>query len=428
MRLSKHLAQADQISRKHLHLSLVSVLFWVVYCLLLVIHCIENTSLIYQNLAWIKGMYILRNILYLVLLAKAGFLTAYQPGQLWGILGILLSAVLCAVFSGDLTLVEFSIVAIAAKDVSPRQLVKVFTIIKAAALVLTLSLYAAKILPTIYYENSTDVNNTFGFCHRNVLGANMYTLCLCWFYLRYQKLRAWDYLLWGVLSIGTYLLADSRTTLLIMAMTVLLFLGMRLWEKKILTWPHLKKAVIGVFIGLFLISLVCTVFYKRYNEFWEFIDKIFTKRLRFANQCLYRYGLSMFGSRIDFVSTLQAQMDPEAARLILDNAYMRVLIYNGIIPCLLMLYFYIRALGLACLRKHGALLCCLLIMAVCGFSERFMLDVYYNIPLLIACMVIFRRNSAQHNVRLPFEYAAEVLEQIKAWFRTNYPRSPEDKE
>jgi len=28
----------------------------------------------------------------------------------------------------------------------------------------------------------------------------------------------------------------------------------------------------------------------------------------------------------------------------------------------------------------------------------------------------------------PFEYAAEVLEQIKAWFRTNYPRSPEDKE
>ena len=136
----------------------------------------------------------------------------------------------------------------------------------------------------------------------------------------------------------------------------------------------------------------------------------------------------MFGSRIDFVSTLQAQMDPEAARLILDNAYMRVLIYNGIIPCLLMLYFYIQALGLACLRKHGALLCCLLIMAVCGFSERFMLDVYYNIPLLIACMVIFRRNSAQHNVRLPFEYAAEVLEQIKAWFRTNYPRSPEDKE
>jgi hypothetical protein len=65
-------------------------------------------------------------------------------------------------------------------------------------------------------------------------------------------------------------------------------------------------------------------------------------------------------------------------------------------------------------------------MAVCGFSERFTLDVYYNFPLLIACMVLFRPTATQRNFHLPFEYAGQVLENIKTWFRVNYPRSPED--
>ena len=428
MHLSERLAQADQLSRKHLHLPLVSLIFWVVYCLLLVIHCIENTSLIYQNLAWIKGMYLFRNILYLVLFIKAGFFAAYRPNQLWYMLGVLLAALACILCSGDFTFMEFAIVAIAAKNIPPRRLVKVFAIIKATALVLTLLLYAANILPTIYYENSTDVNNTFGFCHRNVLGANMYTLCLCWFYLRYQKLCKWDYIVWAVLSAATYLLADSRTTLLIMAVTIALFWVLRRKETSILTWPHLRKALLAFFLSLFLVSLVCTIFYKRYNVFWEFIDSIFTKRLRFSHQCLVEYGLSLFGTRIDLVSTLQAQYDSEATRLILDNAYMRALLYDGIVPCLILLIVYLRALNLACVRKHGALIGTLLIMAVCGFSERFMLDVHYNFPLLVACITFFRHsNTTDDTTYLPFEYAAEVLIQIRNRFKTTFPRTPEAK-
>lgn len=427
MHLSERLAKADQLSRKHLHLSLISLTFWVVYCLLLIIHCVENTSLIYQNLPWINGMYLFRNILYVVLLMKAGFLTTYRAGQLWSILGVLLAAGLCVIFSGDFTFMEFAIIAIAAKDISPRRVVKVFAVIKATALVMTLMLYSANILPTIYYENSTDVNNTFGFCHRNVLGANVYILCLCWFYLRYQKLSKWDYIVWAALSVATYLLADSRTTLLIMAVTIALFWALRMKETAVLNWPHLRKALPAFFLGLFLVSLICTIFYKRYNEFWEFVDTIFTKRLRFSHQCYAEYGLSLFGARIDFVSTLQAQNDSEATRLILDNAYMRSLLYDGIIPCMIMLIVYIRALVLGCKRKHGALIGTLLVMAVCGFSERFMLDVHYNFPLLVACITFFRckKSTGDTTTYLPFEYAAEVLKKIRSRFKTTFPDTPE---
>lgn len=426
MRIPEYLAKADNYTRERLNLPLASLVFWVAYCLLLVIHCIENTSLIYQNLPWMEGVYLLRNILYIVLLVKAGFLTAYRPRELWFILGILVSTTLCVICSGDFTPMEFALIAIAAKDVSARQLVKVFSLIKAVAIVLTLALFAVKVLPTIYYENTNDVNNTFGFCHRNVLGANMYVLCLSWFWLRYRKLCKWDYIAWGVLSIATYLLADSRTTLLMMVMIIGLFFLLRWKETVILDWPHLRKVLLGFFLALFLISLICTIYYKRWNVFWEFVDKIFTKRLRFAHNCLDEYGLSLFGQRIQFVSTLQAQLESDVDRLILDNAYMRVLLYNGIIPCLIALTVYLKSLNRAWKKKSGAMMAALLIMAVCGFSERFMLDVHYNFPLLISCMTLLCSSKADKgDFRLPFAYAAEVIQRIIHWYKTRHPRKPE---
>ena len=57
-------------------------IFWVSYLLLLVIHCIENTSVIYLDAVWVEGMYLFRNLLYLVLLARLGMLALYKRQEL----------------------------------------------------------------------------------------------------------------------------------------------------------------------------------------------------------------------------------------------------------------------------------------------------------------------------------------------------------
>lgn len=422
MGITKKLDHFDELSRSRLRVSLMELIFWAAFCLLLVIHCIENTSLIYEDLAWMKAMYMVRNGMYVLLLAKAGFLAIYRPKELWCMLAVLPAGVLCVLCSGDFALMEFAIITIAAKDIPARKLVKVFAVIKAAAVVLTLALAAMKILPNIVYENTDSANHyTYGFCHRNVLGANMAVLCLAWFYLRYKKLQLWDYALWGGLTIATYLLADSRTGLLIMGMSIALVFTCRLYETRLLQMPKMRQILVGFVVGLFLISLVCTVFYKRYNDFWEFVDKIFTKRLRFAHQCLDTYGFSLFGQEMDFVSTLDAQNDAEATRLILDNAYMRGLLHNGIIPCCLFLFAYCKSLDRSWLRKNVALVIGMVVMAIYGMSERFMLDVYYNFPLLVACLTLFRQPNAQNagSYSLPFEYAREVI--LGLWKRLSKP-------
>lgn len=344
-------------------------------------------------------------------------------------LAILPAGMLCVLCSGDFALMEFAIIAIAAKDIPPRKLVKVFAIIKSAAVVLTLALAGLKILPTIFYQNgSQEPYNTYGFCHRNVLGANMAVLCLAWLYLRYKKLQLWDVALWVILSGVTYLLALSRTGLLIMLLSIALIYGVRRLDGRIRKLPHMRPALVGFFLALLLVSLVCTVFYERYNEFWELVDKFFTKRLRFASQCLDAYGFSLFGQEMDFVSTLEAQADAEATRLILDNAYMRGLLHNGIIPGGLFFFTYCKTLDRAWLRRNLPLIAGMLVMAVYGMSERYMLDVYYNFPLLVACLSLFRQPDSKNagTYKLPFEYAGEVLRPLWQWCRQRFARNAED--
>lgn len=399
---------------------LMEPLFWVFFCPLLVIHCIENTSLIYENLAWMDIMYKLRNLLYVLLLLKAGFTAVYRPKELWCLLAVLPIGLLNVLFSGDFALMEFAIVVIAAKDISPRKLVKVFAVIKSAALVLTLALCLLNVLPNLAYENSDSIDYTYGFCHRNVLGANMAILCLAWLYLRYQDLWMYDLLLWSGLTLVTYLLVHSRTSLMIMVLSITLIFISRRYGHKLLGQPRTRKILVGFFLGLFLVSLICTIFYKRYDPFWELVDKFFTKRLRFAHQCLDTYGLSIFGQPMAFVSTLEAQNDTESTRLILDNAFMRSLLHNGILPGGLFLLTYGNTLNRSWNRRNVPLVVCMLVMAIYGISERFMLDVYYNFPLLVACMSLFRQPDSKNrrHYHYPFVFAGKTLVKLRNRLRT----------
>lgn len=389
--------------------------FWLSMILLLVIDSIENTSVIYSNSSWLTAMYLFRNLLYLVLIAKIVFLSVYKKEEMIGVVitGIIGFASLLG--SGDFALFKLVIVIIAAKDVDFHKFVKVFAIIKGTAVVLTLLFWRIGILGTLYYQDDkVGYYNTYGFCHRNVLGANVAILCLAWFYLKYRRLKIQDVIVWSAVAAVFYRLAASRTSLLIMMLTIV---GVYLFQKKeqlIMNYPKTRKILLWGFVSIVFLCILCTIFYVRYNFFWEIIDKIFTKRIRFAHYCFKEYGLSLFGHRIPFVSSIQAQ-NGDIDKLILDNAYMRALLYYGIIPGVFYLFSYFKALEMSFLKKDCALVVSLVIFAVYGLSERYMLDVCYQFPLIVACgQYFFSRDDSTVNIRkLPLEYGYDIIQFCK---------------
>lgn len=389
--------------------------FWLSMIVLLVIDSIENTSVIYSDASWLTIMYIFRNLLYLVLIGKIVFLSVYMKKEMIGVViaGIIGFASLLG--SGDFALFKLSIVIIAAKDVDFHKFVKVFAIIKGTAVMLTLLLWRIGILGALYYQDDkVGYYNTYGFCHRNVLGANVAILCLAWFYLRYRRLKIQDVIVWITVAAVFYKLASSRTSLLIMMLTIV---GVYLFQEKeqlIMDYPKTRKILLWGFVSIVFLCILCTVFYVRYNFFWEIIDKIFTKRIRFAHYCFKEYGLSLFGQRIPFVSSIQAQSG-DIDKLILDNAYMRALLYYGIIPGALYLFSYFKALEMSFLKKDCALVVSLVIFAVYGLSERYMLDICYQFPLIVACgQYFFSRDDSTVNIRkLPLEYGYDIIQFCK---------------
>lgn len=398
-------------------LSLGTLVFWVAFVLILVIKSIGNTSLIYTGVEWLSAMYLIRNILYAVLLLKAIFLSTYRFSELWGVGLILVVSAISFLCCDDFMLTEFAIIAVAAKDTEPRKLATVFAAVKGCALAATIALYAIGVLPALYYENGNkEAYNTFGFCHRNVLGANIAILCLVWFCLRFRKMKIWDLLVWSAIGIGSYFLAYSRSSLLIIFMIIIGAYLFRWLELHIMKIPHLNRLVCAIFLLLALVSLICTLFYEADSPIWSLIDSIFTKRVRFANQCFEQSGFSLFGQELPLVSSIQAQMT-DADKLILDNAYMRALLLHGIIPGVLYFLAYMFSLDRACRRKDSALLFGLLIFAVYGLSERYMLDVTYNLPLLAAVVCCFSPPSAQgaedsNDHKTPLGHALDILKWI----------------
>ena len=389
------------------------LVFWPTFCLLVVIHCLWNTSLIYLDVWWLTGVKLLRYGLYVIVLFKCFFLTRYEKSDLFACALFLGLSGLSFFFAGDSTLLEFSLIVLFAKDMPARKLLMVLTSIKFLAVVLTISFSCIGILPTLQYQNGdAGAYNTFGFCHRNVLGANMVFLCLSWFYLRFRKISLWDLLLWLALSIVTYYLAVSRSSLLMMlAITAGMFLAQQM-RKAIRDIPHLRKLICGFFLFLLICSALCTIFYRADSPFWALLDKFFTKRLRFANYCLENYGLSVFGQNLPFVSSMEAQMGG-SAKLILDNAYMRVILYYGIIPGFCFLFYYFRCLDTACRQKNIPLAAAMLFFAVYGLSERFMLGVFYNFPLLIAGLDRLSFKSSHTQSITPIEGICILIQDIR---------------
>lgn len=384
-------------------------IFWVSYSLLLIIHCIENTSVIYLDAAWVKGIYLLRNFLYFILLIKIGFFSRFQKKEIiyaaiFGFVGIL-----SLIGSKDFALLEFGVIVFAAKDELPRRLVMVFTVVKGLGILTTLFLWRIGVLAAIYYQDDrVGYYNTYGFCHRNVLAANIVVICLAWFYLRYKYLKIWDLAIWSVIAAIMYKFTLSRTGLIVL---LLIIFGMFLFKKKqklIFGNIHLKKIVLGGFLILLLLSIAGTLFYSGNSEIWKFIDRIFTKRFQFANQCFEEYGLSLFGQKLPFVSSIEAQSSKEV-RLILDNSYMRALLHYGIIPGALFLGTYFKALSISLKRQNAKLIVSLIVFAIFGLSERYMLDVYYQFPMLVAWVGYFLKQKGTLETKLPLEHGKDVL-------------------
>jgi hypothetical protein len=229
------------------------------------------------------------------------------------------------------------------------------------------------------YNFSYGTGYSLGTGHSNILALLILNLTLLWVYLNSEKNKYTIAAICIVVSALMWKITVSRTSTILLAtfgIVYLLFYFMLKTNNKFLL--HLLRVLI--------LGIICGAIYFMIGGNTESIlnigDHNFAVRFLQAKNIYDRYGLSLWGNNIKFVSMAEAAITKEAV-VILDNGLLRLLLFHGC-AC-----FGVFILGLVSLeasasrRKDYLLIVISVIFLITGLMEKSVYTLQMNFTLLL---------------------------------------------
>lgn len=283
---------------------------------------------------------------------------------------LLLSAIKITNFDILLTI----LLVLLAKDVDYYKIVKTYFI--------TMCLICGFVIVSSYIGITVDwivnfsyaTGHSMGFNHPNNLGIVILSIIASWLYL-YPNIKF--PLLFGIPTIAGIMIwkiAAARTSailLLVIPWIIFLFKSTKKFNfQNILKWEFL------IVIFAFLISI-----YLMYKIGLRGSINNFESRFNMPYILYNQYGINLLGSKIPLVGSHEA-LQYKVQSIILDNAYLRVLLINGILTTLIIVGLYAMLINNAYKSKQYILLIIIVLFIIEGFMEQFFLYAEFNFTIL----------------------------------------------
>lgn len=246
--------------------------------------------------------------------------------------------------------------------------------------ILILILFKLGLTENLIVNFNYGIGYSLGTGHPNNLAAYIVNITLLFLYLYLRDKSVWINIGTGVIvSIIIWKLTVSRTAVTEIILYVILFLLYRLLKIIRNKWIFRLIEIIGV-----MIVLASIYFMLNYSQL-SASDSSLIVRFSQGNKIYSMYGIHLWGTAIPFVSTFEAAQLHIPA-LILDNGYLRMLIYHGIACSII--FFIIILCMFKNLNKNNKY--CLLLIAIVfmvgGFMEKSVYLPQYNFTLIVTFM------------------------------------------
>lgn len=281
----------------------------------------------------------------LLLAAKLLLLTEYprrwQPAV---VLVVLAYTGFAALYGGDRWFFLAALAGLAAFGVDLRRALRVYVITAAAGLALVQLLHlVTPLVPFNFYCGGWD----FGYGHYNGYGARLLGVFLAWAWLRFDRLRLWDWAGLAALALYTLFFVTARgaggAMLIVLALLALCRLCPALFRTRLfaaaaaLVWPALTV----------LSAWLSTVgnFEDPPNVYlWvHYLDRILSGRLDVWYRIFRPGPFTVFGGR-------PTDGDPNTA---IDNAYLAAIINKGVLGAVLIGLAAVVLVWRLARRGHG---------------------------------------------------------------------------
>ncbi len=232
---------------------------------------------------------------------------------------------------------------------------------------------------------------TLGFIHGNLFMVNVLEIFLLYICMNWQSMKGYSNIVIAIMIIITFLVSESRTGLLLFALSFILYLQIKYSKEKKL--KYLQKIVIIVPSLMFAISigvpyLINANWVKSYPLLRQFIDKMDT----LLSSRLTLSALRLRNTDINLLSSTTNQLRMKMYRYsVVDSGYVQLLLVFGIIGSILFLLFYTRIIYKLCKidgwgKEKYIYLLSVLTMCLYAFTENSLCSLKYNFTLLFVLL------------------------------------------
>ena len=240
-------------------------------------------------------------------------------------------------------------------------------------------IYGAMSLSQDYGRGGVEIRYTLGMGHPNALHCMVWALTVLGLYVYAEKMKWYYYVLLMALNVGTFLLTDSKTSFLVIVVTLLIALFMqyatKLREKKWMegTWQAILLGCVGFSI-LAALNSEAAKFAKWdwnleplwYKELMGRLDNVLNGRI-FA----LAYNKEMYGTLVNWTPFGKVQNIE-----FFDMGWVRLFYWYGIIPATI--FILMCSLLIHYARKTENYMCVVLVLSVAIYTviEAHMVSVY----------------------------------------------------
>lgn len=336
----------------------------------------------------------------LLLAVKCLLLTRYQYRWQWavGIIAVAYAA-FASVYGDDIWFLLAVLAGLGAKDVDLRQALRVYLTTAVVCLVLVQLLhYTTPLVPFNVYARNWD----YGYGHYNGYGARLLGVFFAWGWLRWPKLRWFDWAGLTALAAYTLLVPQCRGAGGAMFLLLLLFAAQKLlprfFESRI--WHGL---VLAVYPLLTLFSLVTGYLFvpgrpKEIPGFYT-LNRLFSGRLEIWHHVFWGFDYlhpaedgaeAWLHSDMPNVVTLLGGLPTDAdVHHSIDNTYLALVMNKGVLGAVLVAGVVLFLLWRLCRGKHTGetLLVCAMLCYLLMENKMFLLSAN-PLVLLLPCALL----------------------------------------
>lgn len=311
----------------------------------------------------------------------------------------ILSIITCiiSIKSDSRLLIQYLILIIGAYRIKFDKIVKYVLIGESFTILIIIILGIIGIFPNYAFgrNNQDVVRYSLGFEFTSYPAIFIYYITMLYLYYRKEKTKIIEYVILVAINVIIYKLTNTRMEI-ICSMSIILITLIHnkfktLWFQKLLKF---SAKYLMIFLVIFSILFACI--YTPSNPIMAMFNKALSGRLNLAEKGMNTFGITLFGNKIEWVTTTKIENGEYDSKQLnyVDNGYLNIMYNYGIIMLVLIIYGFYKIAK----KENDTYLCCfIIILAIHSFVTPQLLQIVYNIFILLFVELIITPASPKEN-------------------------------